>query len=237
MNLYALHSPVSLPSLKDECRQFCSSMTDSQLSTLRNNPLVPYWKPHWTCEDGDAWKTEQCFVCPLILGIYEHSSNKGIYIGGILGEKNYMENRQMEGEDMDIFIELILRGMHGNRVEKLFLEIRLISGKLSPFCLPVWFSHLLPVLMSWDSYINHTVPGSLIRPYSPLYQSNDPVFLTEESERSLVWSKDQECFLLFLNPVLQVSRNWTHCCVFFPWNWNIELDASTASFFFFLNWK
>ena len=53
-------------------------MTDIQLFTLRNNPLVPYWKPHWTCEEGDAW--EKCFVCPLILVIHEHSWNKDIHV-------------------------------------------------------------------------------------------------------------------------------------------------------------
>lgn len=85
--------------------------------------------------------------------------------------------------------------MHG-RVEKVFLEIRLTTGE--------------------KRNINHTVPGSLIKPHSSLYQSNNPIFLTEEKRGILSDQRILSCRFL-LNP---------QCCFFSS---NIELD--TVSFF------
>lgn len=134
----------------------------------------------------------------------------------------------MEGEDMNICIYLIWRiiyRMHDKWMVK--------PGKMTHFCLPAWISHFLPVLKCWDSYINHTVPGSLIRPYSPLYQSNDAVFLTEESERSPDWSKDRDCLLLYLkswstegflilNPLLCFFSCNTALCITVLFSWKIN---------------
>lgn len=77
----------------------------------------------------------------------------------------------------------------------------------------MWFSHLLPVFKCWDSYIDHTVPGSLIRPYSSLNQSNAPVFLPVEFREEYNLIKGSGVFSV---SVLQVSRRiLTHSYVFF----------------------
>lgn len=67
---------------------FCSLITDIQLFTLKNNPLVPYWKPHvrWWCMKD--WAT----LCPLILVIYEHISNNIQYIW-----EGILENTDING--------------------------------------------------------------------------------------------------------------------------------------------
>ena len=71
MNWHALHSLVSVSSLKRwMLKFFCSYITDIQLFILKNNPLVPYWKPHvrgWCVKD---WAT----LCPLIHVIYSIST-------------------------------------------------------------------------------------------------------------------------------------------------------------------
>ncbi len=139
INLYALHSPVSLSSL--ECWDFCSSMTDIQLFTLRNNPLVPYWKPRRICEDSIAWKAKQHFVCSLVLAIHEHSYEKGIYREGILGgKKNSTKKRQKER--VWTFLTYLKRNLQnaGSWVKKQFLEMTngengtLLSADLTIYC-------------------------------------------------------------------------------------------------------
>lgn len=180
----------------------------------------------------DAEKTKWCFVC-LILVIYEHSCNKDIHIGGML-EKNSVKKRLMEGEEGNVFIYLIWRviyRMHDKWMAKLInweIDSSLCQCELVISC-----QSLSDAIVTFT-----TVPGSQIRPYSPLYQSSEPGFLTEEWERFPDWSKEQECLLLFLkscsdglyklNPLLYFLKknfftwncNRTECItVFFPPSW------------------
>lgn len=181
----------------------------------------------------DAEKTKWCFVC-LILVIYEHSCNKDIHIGGML-EKNSVKKRLMEGEEGNVFIYLIWRviyRMHDKWMAKLInweIDSSLCQCELVISC-----QSLSDAIVTFT-----TVPDSQIRPYSPLYQSSEPGFLTEEWERFPDWSKEQEGLLLFLkscsdglyklNPLLYFLKK-----KFFTWNCN---RTECITVFFSPSWK
>lgn len=140
----------------------------------------------------------------------------------------------MEGEDGNIFIYLIWTLIY--RMHDKWMERLINWGTDSSIC-------QCELVISYQSSAAivtlTTVPGSQIRPCSPLYQSNESAFLTEESERSLDWSKEQECLLLFLKSCSKsfYKLNPLQCFFFSFFLYETMLDQSVSQGFFFPSWK
>lgn len=100
--------------------------------------------------------------------------------------------------------------------------------------LPLCFKYSLPFSVCWNTNINQTVPCSVFKPHSPLYQSKDPAFLTEITEGPSASESDQRirrAFCYFIIPPyrflgIQPTPMFISCSC------NMDTDLGASATFF-----